>query len=373
MTGAARGEQVDLAIVGAGIVGLAHAVAAVERGLRVAVIDRDDRAVGASVQNFGHGCFTAQDGQILDYARRSRGTWLRLAKAAGFWIRETGTVVVARAEDELAVLAEFAARRDGEAQLLTAPALSAQVPGLAGVIGGAWLPADLRVDPRGAVAAIATWLADQGVRFHWRTSLLGLEPDGLRTSRGFVPATNQVVSVGHDIDRVLPDLADEHGLVRCDLQMLRVDSPLGAVIDPAVLTGFSLLRYDGFLACPSSRRLRARLEQQHTDAMSMGLNLMFTQAPNGELIVGDTHAYARTQDAFNDERRDAEVLSQAARLFGVDHLVVRQRWRGRYASAERPFLIASPSSRARVVSVTTGIGMTTAFGLADDVLTGLID
>ena len=40
-------ERVDLAIVGAGIVGLAHAVEAVRRGLSVVVVERDERATGA--------------------------------------------------------------------------------------------------------------------------------------------------------------------------------------------------------------------------------------------------------------------------------------------------------------------------------------
>ena len=39
-----RSESFDIAIVGAGIVGLAHALAAVRLGLRVIVIDRDAQA-----------------------------------------------------------------------------------------------------------------------------------------------------------------------------------------------------------------------------------------------------------------------------------------------------------------------------------------
>jgi len=48
----------DLAIVGAGILGLGHALAATRRGLKVVVIDRETEAVSASVNNFGFGTVT---------------------------------------------------------------------------------------------------------------------------------------------------------------------------------------------------------------------------------------------------------------------------------------------------------------------------
>ena len=46
-------RRFDLAVVGAGIVGLATALAGARRGLRTVVVDRDPRASGASVRNFG--------------------------------------------------------------------------------------------------------------------------------------------------------------------------------------------------------------------------------------------------------------------------------------------------------------------------------
>jgi len=149
-----------LVVVGAGIVGLGHAVAALRRGLTVALVDRASGIAGASVRNSGHLCVTGVEGEARAYAELARELWLTLAPEAGFWLRESGTVVVARAEDELAVLEEFRERRGGQdARILTTAEVRDRVPVADGVaVGGAFLPADLQVDPREAAAAIARWL-----------------------------------------------------------------------------------------------------------------------------------------------------------------------------------------------------------------------
>ncbi|UVS79649.1 TIGR03364 family FAD-dependent oxidoreductase [Actinokineospora sp. UTMC 2448] len=360
-----------LVIVGAGIVGLAHAVDGVRRGMRVVVLDRDERAVGASVRNFGHICVTAQDGPALDLALAARRTWLRLAGEAGFRLAESGTLVLARADDELAVLAEFAGRR-GEDQVRLLRRDELAFPLLADdVLGGALLPLDLRVDPREAVRAIAAWLAARGVQFRWRTAVTGVEPGVVRTTRGALGADAVIVAVGHDVDRLLPDLADEAGVRRCRLRMFEVAAPNGATVGPAVLSGLSMVRYAGLAGTPSAAHVRDRISRERPELLDVGMNLMLTQRPGGELVVGDTHHYATTLDPFLDEDTDALVLREAARLLGVRSLAVRRRWSGVYASAPTDFLVAAPHPATRVVAVTSGIGMTTAFGLAPTVLDDL--
>ncbi|MBM7771422.1 FAD dependent oxidoreductase TIGR03364 [Actinokineospora baliensis] len=365
--------RADLVVVGAGIVGLAHAVEAADRGLRVVVLDRDDRAVGASIRNFGHICLTAQHGDALTYGLAARERWLRLAAKAGFWLSEAGTVVAARAEDEVAVLAEFAAQRGDQVRLLDAAGVRAHLPVVSPeVVGGAWLPLDLRVDPREAVPAVAAWLAEHGVEFRWRTTVTGVESGAVHTTRGTVTADRVVVAVGHDIDRLLPDVADAAGVQRCLLRMMQVSTPDSVTFAPAVLSGLSMLRYAGLSACPSAEAVRQRLTRTDPELLEVAMNLMFTQRPDGDLVIGDTHRYGTTHDPFDDEPTGDLVLRETARLLGVDRLAVRARWRGVYAAAERAeFLIAQPSPEVRVVSVTSGIGMTTAFGLAPTVLDSL--
>ena len=364
----------DLVVVGAGVVGLAHAAEALDRGLSVTVVERDDRPVGASVRNFGHGCVTAQAGRALRLATRARARWVELGSRAGFWVGEAGTVVAARHPDEMAVLEEFATARHGEARLLS-PAEVQEVAPVATepLVGGAHLPGDVRVDPRAAVPALARWLAGRpGARFLWSTSLTGVEPGRVSTSRGPIVAGRTVVCVGHDVDRLFPDVAAEAGVQRCSLHMLRVAAPGGRRWAPAVLTGTSLLRYAAFASCPSAEAVRRRLAAEAPQLLAADVNLMFTQHPGGDLLVGDTHHRAPTLDAFRDEALDELLLAEARALLGAGRLEVRERWQGVYASAPGEFLVATPVEGARVVSVTTGIGMTTAFGLAPEVLDDLL-
>lgn len=363
--------DVDLVVVGGGVVGLGHAIEAMERGWRVAVVERDDRAVGASIRNFGHACVTAQAGVGRVRAERSRARWLDLARRAGFWAREAGTVVVARADDELAVLRELAVSAGVDAvEVLTPDWVRALVPTAApDVVGGASFPRDLRLDPRTAVRAIGRWLADQpGVQLRTGETVQRVEPGLVVTSRATLRTQRTVVCVGHDVDRFFPDLAAANGVRRCALQMLRVAAPPGMCIGPAVLTGLSLLRYAAFAACPSLPAVRARLEREQPTAIAADVNLMLTQLPDGDILLGDTHLRDTTLEPFASEAWFQLLLAEGARLLGVPGLAVRERWIGVYASAPEEFLVAEPLPGVTVACVTTGIGMTTGFGLAADVV-----
>src|SRR6204780_563025 len=98
----------DLAIVGAGICGLAHALAAARRGKRVVVIDRDAQANGASVRNFGFVTVTGQQaGECWRRAMRSRDVWVEVAAAAKIAILQRGLLTVARRPEARAVIEEF--------------------------------------------------------------------------------------------------------------------------------------------------------------------------------------------------------------------------------------------------------------------------
>lgn len=360
----------DVLVVGAGIAGLSHAIAAVERGLSVTIIDRDARAVGASIRNFGHACVTAQSGELAELALVARDKWLRYGRSAGLSVIESGALTIARTAAESAVLEELAGSREsGQVRLLT-PREVREYLGTAAdptIVAGALLRDDLRVDPREAVNALAAWLAEQpGVAFSWRTSYLGSSNGVVRTNRGEFRAARTIVCVGHDLDVLYPDLADAHGVERCGLQMARVLAPDGLVLAPAVLTGTSMLRYPAFAETDAAVALRAEMAAQHPELIDIVANVMFTQRPDGTLIVGDSHRYGVTQDPFLTEATSHTLLAAIATILGVPELRVIERWQGVYASsAQRPFLIAEPEAGVTAAIVTSGVGMTISLGLAE--------
>lgn len=148
----------DLAVVGSGILGLAHALAAVNRGKRVVVVERDARANGASIRNFGFVTVTGQQrGTCWQRARRSRDVWAEVAPRAGIDIVHEGLALVARRPEVAAVLDAFARTETGEACSLYAPdEARRRFPELTGSVAAVlWSPIDLRVESRDAVPRLA--------------------------------------------------------------------------------------------------------------------------------------------------------------------------------------------------------------------------
>jgi FAD dependent oxidoreductase TIGR03364 len=226
---------------------------------------------------------------------------------------------------------------------------------------------DLRVDPREAVGAIAGWLAEQpGVRFLWQTSYQGGEGGIAHTTRGDIRAERTIVCVGHDLDYLFPELAAEHEIERCGLQMARIAPPEGFRLSPAVLTGTSMLRYPAFAETDAAAELKREIAQTAPELLDTVANIMFTQRPDGSIIVGDSHRYAPTMDPFLAEPTSDILLEHITRILGIRIPRVLERWQGIYASSpQHPYLLANPVPGVSTAIVTSGVGMTISFGLAE--------
>lgn len=368
-------NSTDVIVVGSGIIGLAHAVEAYRRGSSVRVIERDSEPVGASVRNFGHACLTAQAPEHAERLTASRAGWLDAAASAGFWAQEAGAVFVARSAPEVVLVEAFAAARPEASVLQTA----AQVRARLGsddhrILGGVMLPHDLRVDPRTTVHRLAAWLAEEGVSFEWGATVGSIEPGQpahVHTSRGSFRADRVIVCVGHDLSYLYPDHAEQGQVERCRLAMALVEPPAGFTTDSAVLTATSMLRYAGFAALPEAQAVRAEVAATNPYLLEIGANLMLTRRPDGTVIVGDSHHYGAAAPPFLDEAVSEALLAEAAVLLGVGRLRVLERWQGVYASSPRQEILRDlVGPGVESVTVTTGLGMTLAFGLAAETFAG---
>ena len=361
----------DVAVVGAGIVGLAHAWMAARRGLSVVVFDRTTRAVGATVRNFGMVWPIGQPaGELYRLALRSRELWLELQAAQAVAANQCGSLHLAHHADELAVLEEFCAKQTHDCRLLSVRETLQHAPiaNPDGLVGSLWSPTELRVDPRVTAASIAAWLqADHQVRVNTATPVVSVR-DGILTSADGQQwrARRTVICSGSDLHTLFPDVLQSSGLVLCKLQMLRTVAQPSIRQQAHVASGLTLRHYHSFEDCASLASLRKRFAEQNADLDRYGIHVMATQSANGEFILGDSHEYGDRISPFDKSQIDDLILQELRKIIRLDDWTIKERWHGVYAKhPHQPIFEAEPQPGVHVCVGPGGAGMTMSFGLAE--------
>lgn len=364
-------DAFDVAVIGGGIVGLAHAWQAARRGLRVALFERTAKAEGASVRNFGMVWPVGQPaGELHDIALRSRELWLELGRAGVLTVQECGSIHLAHHADELAVLEEFHDRHSHDVRLMTPTEVVAAAP-LAnphGLLGGLWSSSELRVDPRVASARIAGWLGEQHrVACHFSTTIIAVDDNRVIATDGRDWQAEQIIICGgSDFQTLFPSVFMGSGLIPCKLQMLKsVAQPEAFRQQPHLASGLTLRHYASFRVCPSLERVQARIANQSPELDRYGIHVMASPFPNGEVILGDSHEYGDDITPFDKPEIDDLMLRELRKVFRLADWTCRERWHGIYA--KHPTLAvfeAECRPGVRVFTGTGGAGMTMSFGLA---------
>lgn len=362
----------DVAVIGGGIVGLAHAWMAARRRLRVLLLERTAAAEGASVRNFGMVWPIGQPaGELHAIALRSRELWLELHSRGALPLEQCGSIHLAHRQDELAVQEEFCRQATHDVRMLTAAEVAGAAPlaNTSGLLGGMFSPTEVRVDPRTASARIAAWLAEsQGVECCFRTAVLSIEDRLVRASDGRRwRADRIVVCSGSDLQTLYPELLGASGLILCKLQMLKsVAQPIQARPAPHLASGLTLRHYAAFRDCPSWKSLVARIDAETPELTRYGIHLMASQFPNGEVVLGDSHEYGDEIAPFDKSEIDELILREARKVFRLNDWTIAQRWHGVYAKhPQLPVFEGTAADGVHVFVGTGGAGMTMSFGLAE--------
>jgi len=370
-------QRVDIAIVGAGILGLAHAYAAAKRGLRVVVFERSLRASGASVRNFGLIWPIGQPhGTMHHVAIRSRAIWLEVLRDARLPYRPEGSFHLAYREDEAAVAREFSELAPAlgyECEWLDAAAVLERSSAVRpeGLVGALWSPVELTVDPRLTLASLPAYLRERfGVEFRFGCAVQIIDLPLIEAGRERWMADQTIVCSGDDFESLFPDVYGQSGLTRVKLQMLRTaPQPDGWRLGPALAAGLTFRFYPSFQICSTLGTLKQRIAQQMPEYDRWDIHGLVSQTAQGELTLGDSHEYGVCIDIFNKEEIDSLILRYIRGFLNAPEMRIAQRWLGVYAKhPEKPYLSLEPAPGVRIVTSPGGAGMTLSFGIAAQTL-----
>jgi FAD dependent oxidoreductase TIGR03364 len=367
----------DDIVVGAGVLGLAHAYHLARRGLRVAVLDRSLRATGASVRNFGMLWPIGQPlGDPRALAVRSLEIWLEVLRCAGVPHDCCGSLHLAYHEDEAQVLREYAALSEaaGEtAELLEADEITKKTGAVRreGLQAALWSARETCIDPRAALARIPIWLHEEfAVQFHFGTAVRAIDSGVVHSGARSWKSQRVWICSGHDFETLFPEQLAACGMVRCKLQMLRSHPQSGGwKLGPMLAAGLTLRHYRAFEPCPTLPALKARVAKESPWFDRHGVHVMVSQNADGELTIGDSHEYDDPADPFDKVEIDALILGYLETFLDVPELRIAARWHGVYAKhPEQLAVILNPQPFVTVVTGVGGAGMTLSFGIAEQVV-----
>ncbi|MGW4632806.1 TIGR03364 family FAD-dependent oxidoreductase [Nocardia sp. NPDC004415] len=353
-----------LVIIGGGILGTAHAWAAITRGHTVVQLEREREARGATVRNFGLVWVSGRSADELALTLRSREMWAEIGgRVAGVGFRPAGSITLVRTQAELAVAEAAATGPTAAARgftLLDPARVRALNPALRGdFLAGLHCSADAVVESRQALPALRAHMAATGrYTFHEGTearSVLDtasgatvLDDHGRRHEGDLV-----VHCPGAAHSGLTRELAGELPVRRVRLQMMQT-APLGEPLTTAIADGDSFRYYPGF-AGPQVDSLTAEQSQTAT-AAEHKMQLLCVQRLHGGLTIGDTHEYTEPF-AFDVDEAPYEHLTEVTEaLLGRALPPIVRRWAGVYSQSVDPGALVTRVRAGANVWVVTGPG-----------------
>lgn len=364
-------------IVGAGIVGLAAARALAVTGYKVTVIERTQRAVGASIRNFGMIWPVGQPaGELYERAMLSRSIWKQVCTEAGIWHDEVGSLHLAYAADELDVLEEFeeGGKEYSQYKLLTVEETLQRSEAVVDkhLKGALWSPDEMIVDPRQAIAVLPEWLHEKyGVEFRWGQAVTDIAYPTVFIGNESLDADRIIVCSGADFETLYPELYRAAPITKCKLQMMRLaPQPDDWRIGPSLCGALSLLHYKSFAAAPSLHPLRKRLSEFYPQYIEWGIHVMVSQNGFGELTVGDSHEYGLTHDPFDKQLINQLILDYLKQFAKLKDETVIETWNGIYPKLTNGSteIVLEPEQGVTIINGLGGAGMTLSFGLCEQLL-----
>jgi FAD dependent oxidoreductase TIGR03364 len=364
-------------VIGAGIVGLAMARALALRDYKITIIERNTRAVGASIRNFGMIWPVGQpDGIMYERAMLSRSIWKEVCEDAGIWYENKGSLHLAYHPDELNVLEELKDiyQHRGYSLLSSKEVLGKAPVVVSGdLLGGLYSADEMVVDPTTSIDAIAYLLERKyNVEFIRGTAVTGIAYPSVFYGNKTIEADEIFVCSGSDFENLYPELFLNAPITKCKLQMMRLAAkPDQQRIGPSLCGGLSLLHYTSFKAASSLKELSIRLNKQYPEEIKLGIHVMASQHELGNITIGDSHEYGPVHDPFDRQKINDLILKYLFTFANLKEHTLQESWNGIYAKMTdgSTEYIAKPESGVTIINGLGGAGMTLSFGLCEQLFT----
>ncbi len=366
-------NKADIAIIGGGIVGLAHAYAAVKKNLNVVVFERNQKAVGASIRNFGLIWPIGQKPGInLQRALKSREIYFELAEKAGFWLKSNGALHLAYHQDEMDVMEEFygSSKKYGyscELFLNDHKDLNSIIK-RTGLKGAMRSSTELTVDPREVLVKLPEFLlSEHHVSLRYGHAITNLEMPYIKTVSETWEVEHAIICNGIDFETLYPETFADAAITKCKLQMMKTAAHKGLDLGPTLCAGLTLLHYDSFQHCDTLHDLKENALERYERFLKWGIHVLLAQNGSGEFIIGDSHEYGLNPEPFDKEFINQLILEYLQTFAQIPSLKITERWHGIYPKiVGRTEFIHSPEKGVTIVNGLGGAGMTLSFGLAEE-------
>lgn len=358
----------DLLVIGGGVLGTFHAYHALKNGLKVGLIEKDRTPLGATVRNFGQVVPSGMNTKWQAYGRESLRIYKEIQEVFDISVRQEGSVYFASDEEEVQLLEElYEINRNNQytSRLLTKAKCLDLYKGLRKdyVKAGLFFPEEIMVEPRTMINKLHAYLNAVGLHLFYHKTVLECN----RLSEGIevnlangttLSAAKVIICNGSDFKVLYPQLFNNSDLEVSKIQMMQTGPQPNFVLPSSILTGLSIRRYEAFSECPSHAAVKAK-EERDSPVKKWGIHILFKQAMDGSMIIGDSHEYAdasRMDDLNMDLDMDIDnfIIQEAKKIIDLPNYEIRNRWFGLYSQCKTSDIYQHTIEND--IHIVTGIG-----------------
>lgn len=381
-------NQYDVTIVGAGILGLAHAYHLAQKGLSVHVIEASGQPNGASVRNFGQIVPSGFGSKWQQYGRKSLKTYLDIHHKLDLSLQQNGTIYIAETNDQLTLIHELQKINESnnyESHIIGFNQIQERIPSVkkSYAKGALYFPNEVNVDAEIIIPRIISYLKNNlNVKFSFGEKIINIESQGnnwkliSHTKSEFI-APIALLCTGHDFNQFFHNEVSNHEVEIVRLQMMATQPHETGFISGSLLSGWSITRYESFQECPSYNKIKSKEDPSSFQSQN-SIHILMKQCANGQILIGDSHHYTdvdrhESSSYKTDHLVNKFIWNEANRIVQMSHLSICQTWIGYYSQAKNaPIINTELYSNLHFISGIGGKGMTASFGYAEENINNII-